>query len=232
MQTCLFDCSLSCSPHLSLVRHVARLVDCSLSAQRSCTFYLDLTAAARSVKASLRLKRASSITPANAASVSFTCGQRRQSIDRTRTRSATYSKGKLTGIGIAAEMSRPLHERGSLLSSAGDGITADGADHRAVSEGGRRCNYAVGNEVVDALFGQRQSHSRASRRLKVRGRRESGLERRGRTECSSCFTSSTVPSLKLHLTISVSGLVPLTSSALSSLLQKLAKEGSLIRCHT
>lgn len=52
------------------------------------------------------------------------------------------------------------------------------------------------------------------------------------TECSSCFTSKTVPSLKVHLIISVSGEVPLTSSALESAVQKCGKEGSLIKCQT
>jgi hypothetical protein len=52
------------------------------------------------------------------------------------------------------------------------------------------------------------------------------------TECSSCLTSSSVPSLKVHLTISVSSEVPLTNSLLSSLDQNLLKSWSLIRCQT
>lgn len=52
------------------------------------------------------------------------------------------------------------------------------------------------------------------------------------TECSSCFTSHTLPSLKVHLTTSVSGLAPLTSSADLSAVQKWANEGSLMRCQT
>ena len=52
------------------------------------------------------------------------------------------------------------------------------------------------------------------------------------TECSSCLTSNTVPSLKLHLTISVSSDTPFTHSLLSSLLQKEAKFCSLMRCQT
>jgi hypothetical protein len=52
------------------------------------------------------------------------------------------------------------------------------------------------------------------------------------TECSSCLTSNTVPSLKLHLTISVSSDTPFTHSLFSSLLQKEAKFCSLMRCQT
>ena len=53
-----------------------------------------------------------------------------------------------------------------------------------------------------------------------------------RTECSSCLTSSSAPSLKVHLTMSVSSEVPLTNSLLSSLDQNLLKSWSLIRCQT
>ena len=55
---------------------------------------------------------------------------------------------------------------------------------------------------------------------------------RCRTECSSCLTSNTVPSLNVHLMTSVSGLAPLTSSALERADQKVGKEGSLMRCQT
>ena len=53
-----------------------------------------------------------------------------------------------------------------------------------------------------------------------------------RTECSSCLTSRTVPSLKVHLTMSVSGLALLTTSLFSSLLQKEENSCSLMRCQT
>lgn len=51
------------------------------------------------------------------------------------------------------------------------------------------------------------------------------------TECSSCFTSSTVPSLNAHCTMSVSSEAPFTHSLFSNLLQNLAKSCSLIRCY-
>lgn len=64
---------------------------------------------------------------------------------------------------------------------------------------------------------------------RVRGR--VGIEPRAkrgrRTECSSCLTSRTWPSLKVHLTTSVSGEAPLTVSLEASLDQKLAKFSSL-----
>lgn len=52
------------------------------------------------------------------------------------------------------------------------------------------------------------------------------------TECSSCLTSKTVPSLKVHLTISVSGEAPLTNSLCFKADQKLEKFSSLIKCQT
>lgn len=52
------------------------------------------------------------------------------------------------------------------------------------------------------------------------------------TECSSCLTSKTVPSLNFHFTISASSDVPLTHSLESSLVQNFAKSGSLMRCQT
>jgi hypothetical protein len=51
------------------------------------------------------------------------------------------------------------------------------------------------------------------------------------TECSSCLTSRTVPSLKVHFATSASG-DELASSLLVRLVQKLAKSPSLMRCHT
>jgi len=44
-----------------------------------------------------------------------------------------------------------------------------------------------------------------------------------RTECSSCFTSITVLSLNVHLTMSVSSLAPLTYSLLLTADQNLEK---------
>lgn len=52
------------------------------------------------------------------------------------------------------------------------------------------------------------------------------------TECSSCLTSRTVPSLNDHLTISVSSEAPLAHSLLSRFDQNLLKSWSLIRCQT
>lgn len=49
---------------------------------------------------------------------------------------------------------------------------------------------------------------------------------------SSSLTSQTPPSINVHFTISVSGLAPFTSSQALSLLQKVWKLGSLIRCQT
>lgn len=54
----------------------------------------------------------------------------------------------------------------------------------------------------------------------------------GHTECSSCLTSRTVPSLKVHFTMSVSGETPLTNSLLDSLVQNFEKSSSLTRCQT
>lgn len=52
------------------------------------------------------------------------------------------------------------------------------------------------------------------------------------TECSSCLTSCTVPSLKVHFTTNASGDVPLTCSLFSSLAQNLSNSWSLMRCQT
>ena len=56
--------------------------------------------------------------------------------------------------------------------------------------------------------------------------------REGQTECSSCFTSSTVPSLKVHFTTSVSGETPFINSLLLSADQNSLKFSSLIKCQT
>jgi len=52
------------------------------------------------------------------------------------------------------------------------------------------------------------------------------------TECSSCLTSRTVPSLNVHFTISVSAEAPLRVSLLLRADQKSLKFSSLIMCHT
>lgn len=53
-----------------------------------------------------------------------------------------------------------------------------------------------------------------------------------RVECSSCLTSMTVPSLKFHLTTSVSSEVPLECSDFSRADQNLLKSWSLMKCQT
>ena len=63
-------------------------------------------------------------------------------------------------------------------------------------------------------------------------REREGKGRGDGTECSSCLTSNTVPSLKVHFTMSVSGEAPLTVSLDESLDQKVWKSGSLMRCQT
>ena len=52
------------------------------------------------------------------------------------------------------------------------------------------------------------------------------------TECSSCLTSMTVPSLKVHLTTSVSSEAPLTYSEPLRADQNLEKSWILMRCQT
>src|SRR6478735_4608481 len=49
-------------------------------------------------------------------------------------------------------------------------------------------------------------------------------------ECSSCLTSRTVPSLKVHLTMSVSGDTPFTHSLEERAEENLEKSCSLVRC--
>lgn len=162
-------------------------------------------ACARSARASRRLNLASWMTP----------GECQHKPDGN-------GGVKLTGIGIAGEVAGPRHVCLTLVLARGDGVHADRGDDRGVGQLGLRRDDAVGDVVVDALcrtvlvpFYMRQPTAGPSL-----------------TECSSCFTSRTAPSLNVHLTMSVSSDVPLTHSLFSSLDQKSLKFWSLIRCHT
>lgn len=62
------------------------------------------------------------------------------------------------------------------------------------------------------------------------GYKECGVVQR--TECSSCFTSITVPSWNVHFTTSVSGDAPCTTSLFDSAVHQSLKEASLTRCQT
>jgi hypothetical protein len=90
-----------------------------------------------------------------------------------------------TSIGIAGEVAGPGNEGLALVLAGGDRVCADGGDDGSVAQLRLGRDDGVGDEVVDALpsmlafcFGDRQGP-----RL---------------TECSSCLTSRTWPSLKVH----------------------------------
>jgi hypothetical protein len=157
---------------------------------------------ARSARASRRLNLASWITP--------TC------VSLTKLQGWSLP---LTSIGIAAEVARPCDEGLVLVCAGCDGVYADGGHDGRVGELGLGGDDGVCDEVVDRLH------------LSVSMWHNDGMAA-SLTECSSCLTSSSVPSLKVHLTISVSSEVPLTNSLLSSLDQNLLKSWSLIRCQT
>lgn len=103
--------------------------------------------------------------------------------------------------------------------ATGDWIAANGADHTAVAQCRIGSDHRIGDVVVDRLLLSVPAlvYSIAAGRL---------------TECSSCLTSSTCPSLKVHLTMSVSGDAPLTYSDLFSADQNLEKSWSLMWCQT
>jgi hypothetical protein len=102
--------------------------------------------------------------------------------------------------------------------SGGDGVCADGRHDGRVGQLRLSGDDAVGDEVVDALPHESAlAHVYSVMQL---------------TECSSCLTSTAVPSLKAHLTTSASSEVPLTNSLFSSADQNLLKSWSLIRCQT
>jgi hypothetical protein len=125
---------------------------------------------------------------------------------------------ELTSISVAGEVAGPGDERLALVLTGGDGVCADGGDDGRVRELGLSRDDAVRDEVVDAL------------RFVLAGVHVHVMEIR--TECSSCLTSTTAPSLKVHLTTSASSEVPLTQSLFSRAVQNLLKSWSLIRCQT
>jgi hypothetical protein len=123
-----------------------------------------------------------------------------------------------TSISIAGEVASPGDEGLAFVLSRGDGVCADGRDDGRVGQLRLGRDDAVGDEVVDALnHGSALVHTRSAMHP---------------TECSSCLTSTAVPSLKAHLTTSASSEVPLTNSLFSSADQNLLKSWSLIRCQT
>ena len=103
-----------------------------------------------------------------------------------------------TGIGITGEVTRPLNECVSGVCSRCDWEKTNGADDGRVGKLRLSSNDRVGDEVINRLQ-HCQLTSIPMKLVKL-------------TECSSCFTSKTVPSLNVHLTTSVSGLAPLTKS--------------------
>ena len=134
-------------------------------------------------------------------------------------------------------MRRPLHKRLALPLSRRDRKAADRRQHARVGHGGFAGDHTVGDVVIDCLSGPHshvislydqtgRSHKNPSVEALRKGKGRDG------TECSSCLTSSTVPSLNVHLTMSVSGEAPLTVSLEESFDQKVWKSGSLMRCQT
>ena len=132
-------------------------------------------------------------------------------------------RGTLTGISVAGEVAAPLHERSARMRSARDLEAANSADGRSEAERGLRSDDAVGDVMVESLAARQNQLDNPN----AGARGFSVL-----TLCSSCLISCTVPSLKVHLTMSVSGLVPLASSELLSVDRKRSKLPSLIRCQT
>lgn len=175
------------------------------------------TAAARSARASRRLNLASSMTPIVCVRVS---GRPPVSLGfHGLSWAGPALEPRPTSIGIARELAAPLHKRVALVLARRDGEEAHGAQDRRVRQLGRGRYDRVGDVVVDGLFLVSPSVSPR-------------LWEACPTECSSCLTSRTVPSLNVHLTTSVSGDAPLTHSLLSSMLQNLPKSWSLIKCQT
>jgi hypothetical protein len=98
-----------------------------------------------------------------------------------------------------------------------DGKAADGGDDRSVAQSRLRRDDAVGNVMVNGLLGAYRlafPHSLNSKMTPFCA--PESWRRDELTECSSCLTSNTVPSLKVHFTISVSSEAPLTHSLLES----------------
>jgi hypothetical protein len=120
----------------------------------------------------------------------------------------------------------------SLVLARSNGEEADSANNRGVTELRVSRDDGVGDVVVDALSQYQQTNIFLILCLQFI-RFILGGRKVGRTEYSSCFTSKTVPSLKVHLTISVSGSTPLlTASLFDKADQKWLKFWSLIRCQT
>jgi len=68
-----------------------------------------------------------------------------------RRRRKNKRDGRLTCIGIAAEVAGPGDVRVALVLARGDGVQADGGDDGCVAQGGLGGDDAVGNVVVDGL---------------------------------------------------------------------------------
>ena len=109
---------------------------------------------------------------------------------------------RLTRVGVAREVAGPFDESASLVVSGGHRVAADGAEHAGVREFRLGRDDTVRDEMVDRLLPLESFKCSQS------------FDCIALTLCSSCLTSSTWPSLKLHFTTSVSSLTPLTNSLL------------------
>lgn len=115
-----------------------------------------------------------------------------------------------TGVGVAGEVAGPLNEGAVLVLARGDSVAANGADDAGVRELGLGRDDAVRDVVVEGLYTGQVGERRVSCQPGERERAKTGKDggrwagRQALTLCSSCFTSSSVPSLKVHLTTSVS----------------------------
>ena len=125
-------------------------------------------------------------------------------------------------------MRAPLHECRSLMRARSHGIAADSRDDGRVGQRRRGGYDAVGDVVVDTLW----SRNGVSKGEDLDHLVTLNSLTHSLTECSSSLTSSTVPSLNSHFTTSVSSETPFAVLALASLVQKLGKSGSLMRCQT
>lgn len=139
-----------------------------------------------------------------------------------RLRARVHVEEPLTGVSITGEISGPRDERMALMLAGRDRVETDGRDDTCVAQSRLRGDDAVRDVVIDGL--RNWFVSALFDIWKLAPEIEIIVHMRGElTECSSCLTSRTVPSLNVHLTISVSSEAPFTHSLLDKLLQKLEK---------
>ena len=118
--------------------------------------YLFATVFARSAKASLRLKRASSITPTKSNKSVLSKPRKHMGRLIRALIHVSHMRARLTCISIGREICRPLHKCGSLLFTRGDSIAADRRNDAGIRQGRARCDNRVCYEVVDGLKGENQ----------------------------------------------------------------------------